>query len=125
MSVRGWSVQLFMWCGGLVLPLGASAQSADVEQVQAVVIGLRSPQQALQADRHLSGIPGVQLTRTDMHTSNLFMLVDAASPDQESAVRSSLSSLGLRLACWRRSPRSDAPFRHLDPDQCQETPSVK
>ena len=103
----------------------AAQDSAPVDQVQAVVFGLDTPQEALRADQHLGHIPGVLLTRTDVRTRNLYMLVKAESPDQEQAVRAALGQLGLRLACWTRAPRSDGPFDHLDPDRCGETPSVR
>lgn len=101
------------------------AQSTATDQVQAIVIGLRSPQQALQADKHLNAIPGVLLTRTDHHTRNLFLLVNASGPDVEAAVRSALAPLGLKLACWTRGPRSTQPFAHLDPENCDEASTVK
>ena len=115
------SVGLAIACG----PSPASAQDSAVDQVQAIVIGLRSPQHALQADRHLNAIPGVLLTRTDQHTQNLFLLVNADSPDVEAAIRSALAPLGLKLSCWTRGPRRDRPFVHLDPEQCDETSPLK
>lgn len=104
----------------------ASAQEVPVtEQVQAVINGLRTPQEALMVDRHLGHIPGVLLTRTDLHTSNLYMLVRADSPDQEEAVRATLERMGLHLGCWTRTPRNGEPFAHLDPARCNELPLVK
>lgn len=104
----------------------ANAQGASAtEQVQAVITGLRTPQEALQVDRHLGHIPGVLLTRTDLHTSNLYMLVRAESPDQEVAARAALDQMGLHLGCWRRTPRNGEPFVHLDPAHCNDLPQVK
>ena len=104
----------------------ANAQDLPVtEQVQAVISGLRTPQEALMVDRQLGHVPCVLLTRTDLHTSNLYMLVRASSPDQEEAVRASLARMGLHLGCWTRTPRIGEPFTHLDPARCDELPSVK
>lgn len=100
-------------------------EGTGIEQVQAIVSGLRTAQEALVVDRHLGHIPGVLLSRTDLHTSNLFMLVKADSPDQEQAVRAALDLLGLRLGCWTRTPRSDRPFTHLVLARCTETPLVR
>ena len=119
----------FFVCGfallsGLAREVSAQQTNA-VEQVQAVISGLRTPQEALNVDRNLGHIPGVLLTRTDLYTSNLFMLVKAESADQQQAVRASLRQLGLHLGCWARTPRSDQPFTHLDPGRCEETPVVR
>lgn len=104
----------------------ACAQEVPVtEQVQAVITGLRTPQEALMVDRHLGHIPGVLLTRTDLHTSNLYMLVRVGSPDQEEAVRATLERMGLHLGCWTRAPLNGEPFTHLDPARCDELPLVK
>lgn len=106
-------------------PCASAQEVAVTEQVQAVIAGLRTPQEALMVDRHLRHVPGVLLTRTDLHTSNLYMLVRADSPDQEEAVRASLERMGLHLGCWTRAPRNGEPFMHLDPARCDELPQVK
>lgn len=120
----------WLFVGGFALLSGLSRevsaqQTSAVEQVQAIISGLRTPQEALNVDRHLGHIPGVLLTRTDLHTNNLFMLVEPESADQEQAVRASLRQLGLRLGCWTRAARSDQPFKHLDPARCDEIPAVR
>ncbi len=122
---RGW-----LWTWGIallsVLSQRATAQEATAtEQVQAVISGLRTPQEALMVDKHLGHIPGVLLTRTDLHTSNLYMLVRVGSADQQEAVRAALGRMGLHLGCWTRTPRNGEPFTHLDPDRCDELPQVK
>lgn len=120
--------RLFIFGLALVsgLPHVAVAQQTNaVEQVQAVISGLRTAQGALNVDQHLGHIPGVLLTRTDLHTSNLYMLVRADSPDQEEAVRAALQRMGLHMGCWTRAPRNGEPFMHLDPDRCDELPHVR
>ena len=110
---------------GLCVQPALAQDAASVDQVQAVIRGLRTPQEAFMVDKHLGHIPGVLLTRTDQHTSNLYMLVRADSPDQQQAVRAALVKMGLHLGCWTRTPRNGEPFTHLDPDRCDELPHVK
>lgn len=106
--------------------LVARAQSdMPVHQVQAVISGLHTPQQALHVDDVLRGIDGVLVSRTDVRTSNLFMLVRADVQVDPGMVRAMLAPSGLTLTCWTRGPSGDAPFAALDPNECGPGPTPK
>ncbi len=92
-----------------------------MDQVQAVVDGLGSPHQALRADDRLRALNGVLLSRTDVHTSNLYLLVRSDAVLTVNEVRAAVAPLGLTVRCFVRGPRADNPFRHLDPGQCGNT----
>ncbi len=109
----------------MMAPVLAGAQSTAGDQVQAVVIGLHTPQQAHHVDRILRTMEGVLVSRTDQHTSNLFLLLRPGSPVTRDLVLQRLAPMGLEVRCWTRGPRSDAPFHHLDPDQCTALPHQK
>lgn len=109
----------------LVSTGAARAQSPAQDQVQAVIIGLHTPQQAHHVDELLRTMDGVLVSRTDLHTSNLFMLVRADSPMTRALVDQRLVGTNLEVRCWTRSPRTEAPFHHLDAQQCTALPHQK
>lgn len=116
-SIKGRS-RAFIVCA--FVPFALKAQSgATTDQVQAVVHGLRSPQQALHVDQIIHGMNGVLLSRTDATSENLFILVRADVALDPTELRALLAPMGIRIACWTRRPRSEAPYQPLDPKACE------
>lgn len=101
------------------ISLRAQAQG-PVDRVQAAVFGLHSAQQAHHIDIILNGLQGVVLSRTDVHSRNLFLFVRADSPIREAQLQQLLKPMGVRLGCWSRAPRTDEPFHPVDADHCVE-----
>jgi hypothetical protein len=97
------------------------AQSqAPVDRVQAAVYGLHSAQQAHHIDIILNGLQGVLLSRTDVHSRNLFLFVRSDSPVNEAQLQQLLKPMGVRIGCWSRAPRTDEPFHPVDADHCAD-----
>lgn len=96
----------------------AHGQTPSYHVVQAVVPGLRSPQQAAQVDMQLRSLPGVLMTRTDHNTRNLLLHVETSAALNEDAIRLVLTPLALDLRCFRRLPHAPGSFHHLDPRDC-------
>jgi hypothetical protein len=100
-----------------------SLQAQDpgpMDRIQAAVFGLHSAQQAHHVDIILNGLQGVLLSRTDLHSRNLFLFVRADSPISEAQLQQLLKPMGVRIGCWSRTPRTDEPFHPLDADHCAE-----
>lgn len=121
LSFRSFGLLIAWAVGGL----GALHAQEPLHQVQAVVTGVHTAQQAQHADRALLELEGVRMSRTDVNTANLFLLVRADSPVNETLVGQALAPSGIRVHCWVRKPRSDAPIRPLDPAQCLADPATR
>jgi hypothetical protein len=102
----------------LALCLMARAQLPPLHQVQAVVDGLRSPEQAAYAQEHLRAVAGVRVARVDHNTRNLMLQVDAACGINADDLGAVLQPLGLGIRCFGRRPIGPGAFHHLDPRTC-------
>ena len=108
---------IFTLCAGITLP---AQDTVPVDRVQAAVYGLHSAQQAHHIDVILNGLQGVLLSRTDLHSRNLFLFVRSDSPVSATQVQQLLKPMGVRIGCWTRAPRTDEPFHPVDADHCAE-----
>ncbi|MBK8614986.1 MAG: hypothetical protein IPN85_16350 [Flavobacteriales bacterium] len=117
--------QVWLFIAAVLLSGNLMAQSTGMDQVQAVVVGLHSAQQAHHVDVMLRDVEGVRMSRTDVTTRNMLIWVEANSTLNKTGLQDLLTPYGLTLRCWSRVPRSNAPFKHLDPDHCGDTPSQK
>jgi hypothetical protein len=106
----------------LVLCLTARAQQPPLHQVQAVVDGLRSPEQAAYAQEHLHAVAGVRVARVDHNTRNLMLQVDPACGMNADDLGALLQPLGLGIRCFSRRPVGPGAFHHLDPRTCGQPP---
>jgi len=104
---------------------GSALAQQPEHQVQALLEGVRSPQHAHHVDLLLLELDGVLMSRTDVHHGDLLLLVRADSPVDEGAVAEVLARTGVRMRCWTRRPREDAPFKRLDPRECAATPEAR
>lgn len=102
----------------LALQVDTQAQDEGVDQIQAVVSGPLTSHGARAITDHLAAHPGVRLCRVDPISRNMLLHVDAAFRMDERAIRHLLRTNGLHLRCYSRAPRTDAPFRLLDPRAC-------
>lgn len=105
-----------------VCALGHGSFAQQLQQIQAVVDGVLSPQHAAQVNAPLRGLPGVHMSRVDHHTSNLFMHVEAGSPVDATVLANVLEPFGVSVRCFRRSAAGAEPFKHLDPQNCGTPP---
>lgn len=94
------------------------ADAQQLQQIQAVVDGLTSPQHAAEANEVLVPIPGVTMSRLDHNTKNLFMHVSPDCALDATGLRLLLEPFGLNVRCVRRLEIGSGPFRHLDPQTC-------
>ena len=108
-----------------LLSCALQAQSNDIDQVQAVVVGLHSAQQAHHVDVMLRSVEGVRMSRMDLTTRNLLLWIDTNNSMTKAGLQDLLTPYGLSLRCWSRAPRSNTPYKHLDPEHCGDTPSRK
>lgn len=118
-------VRLLMAPTVALLSCAVNAQSTAMDQVQAVVVGLHSTQQAHHVDVMLRNVEGVRMARTDLTTRNLLIWIEPNRTLTATDLQELLTPFGLTLRCWSRVLRSNAPFKHLDPDHCGDTPSQK
>lgn len=102
----------------LALQAEMRAQGDGVDLIQAVVSGPLTGHGARTITDHLAAHPGVRLCRVDPVSRNMLLHVDAAFRMDERAIRHLFRMHGLHLRCYSRSPRTDAPFRLLDPRAC-------
>lgn len=102
----------------LLLHLTGAAQQPVLHQVQAVVDGLRSREQAAYIQEQLRQLAGVRVARVDHNTRNLMLQVDPGSTLTADALQAALQPLGLGVRCYVRAPLGPAPFRHFDPRTC-------
>lgn len=106
----------------LALCIMARAQQPPLHQVQAVVGGLRSPEQAAYAQEHLRAVAGVRVARVDHNTRNLMLQVDPACGMNADDLGALLQPLGLGIRCFSRRPVGPGAFHHLDPRTCGQPP---
>lgn len=104
---------------------GNAQDTGAVDQVQAVVHGIHTPQQAMHVDHVIRAMSGVLVSRTDPTTRNLFLLVRADAALDPDAIRAKLAPMGLALSCWTRRARPATPFAPLDPAECEPGPASK
>lgn len=110
---------------GFLLTLGTANAQDQLHQVQAIVVGSRSPRHAWQADSVLRSQPGVVVSRTDHNTRNMMLQVMPACALDATQINALLQPVGMAIRCWHRTPiLPGTVFRHLDPrDECAPTPS--
>lgn len=106
---------LFAAC---VLIVRTSASAQQLQEVQAIVDGLRSPQHAAQADDIIRQMPGVVMSRTDWNTRNFLMHTTSEGNMDATQLNALLQPIGLSLRCFQRQPVGSVPFHHLDPRAC-------
>lgn len=94
-----------------------------MEQLQAVVDGLSSPQHAAQVNAVLTVMPGVLMSRLDHNTSNLFMHLAPGAHMDAAILGAALAPFGLTVRCCKRGETTGGKFHHLDPQACGEAPA--
>jgi len=101
----------------------ADAQDGDppTGQIQAIVNGVNSPHHAHQADLILRQEHGVLMSRTDHNTRNILLHVAPDSELDMAALNTLLAPIGMSVRCVQRTLLGSAPFKHLDPRQCDGT----
>lgn len=110
---------------GFLLTMGTANAQDQLHQVQAIVVGSRSPRHAWQADSVLRAQQGVVVSRTDHNTRNLMLHVVPACVLDAAQINALLQPVGMSIRCWQRTPiLPGAAFRHLHPrDDCAPSPS--
>lgn len=108
-----------------LLSTGNARAQDQLHQVQAIVVGSRSPRHTWQADSVLRAQPGVVVSRTDHNTRNLMLHLVPACTLDAAQVNTLLQPVGISIRCWQRTPiLPGGVFRHLDPrDDCAPSPS--
>lgn len=102
--------------------LNSTAAAQEMQQVQAIVNGVRSPQHAAQADAILRVQAGVIISRTDFNTRNLLLHTTGQAVLGATQLNDLLAPLGMSVRCYQRSVVGSAPFHHLDPRTCGTPP---
>ncbi len=108
---------------GAAMP--ARAQQTDLHQLQALVAGLQSPQQARQLSLLVNEQDGVVVSRFDVHTQNLMVQMHPSCTLDDAALNALLEPHGVRVRCVTRSVVGSAPFRHLEPGPCREADQTR
>ena len=103
----------------------APAQDGPLDRVQAVVDGLRSPEQAYDASQTVLAHPGVVACRVDHNTRNLMLQVDHGCALNADILDQWLTGSDLHIRCYQRVPNASGPFHHLDPRHCGLDPEDK
>ncbi|MCB9169586.1 MAG: hypothetical protein H6597_00430 [Flavobacteriales bacterium] len=98
-------------------------QDGALDLVQAVVDGLRSPQQAHEAALLIQEHTGIAVCRVDHNTRNLMLQVGPGIALNASMLDQWLTGLQLHVRCYRRIPHATGPFHHLDPRHCGLDPA--
>lgn len=105
------------------IAMSATSHAQQLQQVQAVVDGISSPQHAAMANEVLAPIAGVVMSRLDFRTKNLFMHVRPDCQLDAASLRLLIEPLGLSVRCFQRRNAVTGQFSHLDPQNC-DTPLV-
>ena len=92
--------------------------NAQVEQIQAVITGIVSPQHAAEINAVLAAQPNVVMSRTDMHTKNLLIHALPECTLDLAAINTLIQPFGVGARCFKREPLVYGQFRHLDPQAC-------
>jgi hypothetical protein len=107
--------------GTAVLVL-CSTQARAQQLVQAVVDGLVDPLVAREASVLLEQQDGVLMARFDVPTRNMMLRVTPACTLNRGTLNTMLAPLGLHARCMQRLATMPQPFRHIDPDNCNDLP---
>ena len=99
-----------------------SAGHAQVEQIQAVITGIVSPQHAAEINAVLAAQPNVVMSRTDMHTKNLLIHALPECTLNLAAINTLIQPFGVVARCFKRGPLVHGEFKHLDPQTCSGVP---
>lgn len=100
------------------------ASHCQVDQIQAVITGIVSPQHAAEINAVLAAQPNVVMSRTDMHTKNLLIHALPACRLDQSAMNTLIQSFGVSARCFKRGPLvPGGQFKHLDPQACSAVPA--
>lgn len=101
----------------------ALSVQGQVEQIQAVIDGIVSPQHAAEINAVLSVQPNVLMSRTDAHTKNVFMQVAPDCDLDLAAINHFIQPLGASARCFQRERSVPGRFKHLDPENCDARPT--
>lgn len=96
---------------------GSQAQ-VQVEQIQAVIMGIVSPQHAAQINAVLAVQPKVVMSRTDMHTKNLLIHALPECTVDLTTINTLIQPFGASARCFKRELLVHGQFKHLDPQEC-------
>lgn len=110
-------------CLACMVTMCSASHAQELQQVQAVVDGIDSPQHAALANEALTPIAGVVMSRLDFRTKNLFMHVRPDCQMDAASLRLLIEPFGLSVRCFQRSNVITGQFSHLDPQNC-DTPLV-
>lgn len=120
-------VRIFLNKGALILlcvlaipAVDANAQSGGPHLLQAAVDGLRNGHHAEQASTALREQQGVVMARFDPRTRNMMLHVDPELVLDGHAINALLEGTGITVRCLKRSVVGEAPFRHMDADNCTD-----
>lgn len=96
----------------------SSTSYGQVQQIQAVITGIQSPQHAAQINAVLAAQPKVVMSRTDMHTKNLLIHALPECTLDLGTLNELIQPFGVGARCFKREPLVHGQFKHLDPQAC-------
>lgn len=94
----------------------------QVEQIQAVIAGIVSPQHAAEINAVLAAQPNVVMSRTDMHSKNLLIHALPECTLDVAAINALIHPFGVNARCFKRERLVPGQFKHLDPQSCGSGP---
>ncbi|MBL0127155.1 MAG: hypothetical protein IPP83_06775 [Flavobacteriales bacterium] len=101
----------------------APSARCQLQQIQAVVDGITSPQHAAEINAVLAAQPDVVMSRTDMHTKNLLIHAMPECTLDAVAINTLIQPLGASVRCFQRERLVPGHFKHLDPQACGSSPT--
>ncbi len=122
---RHWTASLLKFalavaCVITLAPVG----HAQVQQIQAVITGIVSPQHAAEINAVLAAQPNVAMSRTDMHTKNLLIHALPECALDLAGLNTLIQPFGVSARCFKREPLVHGQFKHLDPQKCNSVPAL-
>ncbi|HQV37735.1 MAG: hypothetical protein IPO60_02900 [Flavobacteriales bacterium] len=101
------------------------ASHCQVDQIQAVITGIVSPQHAAEINAVLAAQPNVVMSRTDMYTKNLLIHALPECTLDLGAINTLIQPFGVSAHCFKRGPLAPSgQFKHLDPQACNCGPAL-
>ena len=96
----------------------------QLQQIQAVIVGIVSPQHAAEINAVLAAQPDVVMSRTDMHTKNLLIHALPECALDLAAIKTLIQPFGVSARCFKRERLVPGHFKHLDPQTCGSVPTL-
>lgn len=123
---RQWSAAVLKMALVVVCVITFSpAGRCQVQQIQAVITGIVSPQHAAEINAVLAAQPNVVMSRTDMYTQNLLIQALPECTLNLAAINTLIQPFGVSARCFKREPLVyGGQFKHLDPQACSCGPAL-